>query len=134
MLDGDTDKVDDTDMDGGEVEDMEEDANTKSDEFGEISVVVPQKSASKEVKESKPAKPAVTSEEALSSIVTKGSNIQANKQMKDLQKSNKKRRKRANKISDALGDSLLSAMNFTAGEGESEAMSTDVNDASTLFV
>ena len=40
----------------------------------------------------------------------------------------------ADKISDALGDSLLSAMNFTAGEGESEAMSTDVNDASTLFV
>lgn len=134
MLDGDNDKVGDTDMDGDAVEDMEEDANTKSDEFGEISVVVPQKSTSKEVKESKPAKPAVTSEEALSSIVTKGSNIQANKQMKDLQKSNKKRRKRANKISDALGDSLLSAMNFTAGEGESEAMSTDGNDASTLFV
>ena len=47
------------------------------------------------MKESKPAKPTVSSEEDLSSIVTKGSNIQANKQMKDLQKLNKKKRKRA---------------------------------------
>ena len=67
-------------------------------QLGEIAVVVPPKPSNNlESQGSKKKKQPTSSEEALSTIVSDGSNIQANKQMKDLQKLNKKRRKRASK-------------------------------------
>jgi len=116
-------------------QDMEEDGEQNS-ELGKISVVVPPKSSSSQgTQDSKSSKPTISSEEALSNIDTQGSNIQANRQIKDLQKQNKKKRKRANKISDALGDSLVSAMNLTGDN--SEAMATEdvtTEEAANLFV
>merc|ERR1712181_22364 len=104
-------------------------------ELGEISVVVPPKPSDTEEKsKSKMKKPSATAEEALSNIMSEGSNIQANKQMKDLQKLNKKKRKRANKISEALGGSLASAMNFSSGNSEAMATEEDVKDTASLFV
>jgi len=55
--------------------------------------------------------------------------------MKDLQKQNKKRRKRANKLSDALGGTLESAMTLTTGDSEAMATEEDnVKDAASFFV
>jgi len=124
---------DETEMEN-DCEDMDDD--TSQNELGEIAVVVPPKPSNNlESQDSKKKKQPASSEEALSTIVSEGSNIQANKQMKDLQKLNKKRRKRANKLSDALGGSLESAMTLTSGESEAMATEEDnVKDAASFFV
>lgn len=114
-------------------EDMDDDTN--QDELGEIAVVVPPRpSATEEKVKSKVKTRSATKEEALANIVSEGSNIQANKQMKDLQKQNKKKRKRANKISDALGGTLASAMSLTSGDSEAMATEDSVKDAASFFV
>lgn len=57
-----------------------------------------------------------------SSLETSGSNIQANRGLKGLIKKNKKKKKRADALSNQLGESLLSSMNLDAmdnnGNGE----------------
>jgi len=123
---------DETEMED-DCEDMDDDTN--QNELGEIAVVVPPKPSNNlESQGSKKKKQPTSSEEALSTIVSDGSNIQANKQMKDLQKLNKKRRKRANKLSDALGGSLVSAMSLTSGDSEAMATEDNVKDAASFFV
>jgi len=124
--------IDETEIED-DCEDMDDDTN--QNELGEIAVVVPPKPSNNlESQGSKKKKQPTSSEEALSTIVSDGSNIQANKQMKDLQKLNKKRRKRANKLSDALGGSLVSAMSLTSGDSEAMATEDNVKDAASFFV
>merc|ERR1712135_174356 len=125
MLDEENCKDETTEMD--DCEDMEDDTN--QNELGEIAVVVPPKPSNNlESQDPKKKKQPASSEEALSTIVSEGSNIQANKQIK-------KRRKRANKLSDALGGTLESAMTLTTGDSEAMATEEDnVKDAASFFV
>jgi len=90
--------------DDEEMMDMDDEAK-----LGKIEVDLTVKKSKKEAgKGAKSVK--FNSANPFASVVTKGSNIQANKQMKDALKMKKKQRKRADKIGDKLGDSLMSAM------------------------
>ncbi|CAK8690488.1 unnamed protein product [Clavelina lepadiformis] len=117
-------KDDDDDVEEQEHSDVEasnamEDDEPHAQELGEIRIDLSKKARGKASISNATKKKKIAKLE-LEDIDTSGSNIQANRKVKELMKVNKKKRKRAEKISDKLGDSLLSAMDFSKGHDETE--------------
>jgi len=101
------------------VEYLEEDEDmmeTDETQLGTISIDLSDKKKKSEENILKKKMKRIDSENMFAGVITKGSNLQVNKQMKDVIKSRKKAKKRADKLSDKLGASLNSAMDFGGAE------------------
>jgi len=101
------------------VEYLEEDEDmmeTDETQLGTISIDLSDKKKKGEENILKKKMKRIDSENMFAGVITKGSNLQVNKQMKDVIKSRKKAKKRADKLSDKLGASLNSAMDFGGAE------------------
>lgn len=119
------DGEDNSDDDDEEEEDMEQDGDEGL--LGNITIAaskkqkpVPTSGSAEEV-----TKSAIRFVPTESSIDSSGSNIQANRGLKGLMKKNKKKKKRADALSNQLGESLLSSMNLNATENNGDGQDYD---------
>ncbi|XP_039269910.2 guanine nucleotide-binding protein-like 3 homolog [Styela clava] len=108
-------------------ENIEEDSDVEemqeSDDDIEMGKITMRSTKQKKVEVTKPEgdkHSAIRHVSAADELQSSGSNIQANKGLKDMMKKNKKKKKRADVLSDKLGESLMSAMDFRDGDKDQE--------------